>query len=232
VGHAVDGAALHADPDGREVDGAALVAPAAHEGELVALGAVRRRRRRGIGVGPAGRLPGEEAPPGEERGVAQAVVPGGDLGRHRRRRAALGQGGGGAEQQHGGAVGQDDDGDGLAGLGPVEGVGQQHARLGGAGGAPPLQELVGGGGDGDQLGQNRPIGVAPEQEGGGGVAPVALVAAAGQAGADVGQHGQGRHPGVGGGEEGADAGPHGPAGVDGQRRGGQVEGGVNDGGVG
>ncbi len=72
---------------------------------------------------------------------------GGDLGRHRRRRAVPGQGGGGAEEEHGGAVGQDDEGDGLPRLGPVEHVGQQHAGLGRAG-------VADGGGQvgGDRLG--------------------------------------------------------------------------------
>src|SRR5205807_6875195 len=99
--------------------GAALLAPAADEGELVALGAVRRRRRRGVGVGPAGRLPGKDPPPVEEGGVAEYVVARGDLGRHRWPRAPFGQGGGGAEEEHGGAVGQEYEGDGLAGVGPV-----------------------------------------------------------------------------------------------------------------
>src|SRR5438094_310916 len=83
---------------------------------------VRRRGGRGVGAGPAGRLPGEETPPGKEGGVAEAVVPGGDLGRHRRAGAPFGQDGRGAEEQHGRAVGEEHEGNDPARLGPVEDV--------------------------------------------------------------------------------------------------------------
>jgi len=68
--------------------------------------------------------------------------------------------------------------------------------------------------------------------GGGAVAPFSLVGTAGEAGADVGQEGQGGAGRFGGGDHGADPGPHRTHHVDGQHRGVEPEGGVDHVGVG
>ena len=96
--------------------------------------APRRRRRRPDRVGAARRLAVEQPAPGQERGVRQAVVrrlpparPTALAGRC----AAIASV---AAQQEGvGAVGQHDHGDRLAGLGPVQHVGEEEPGLGRAG---------------------------------------------------------------------------------------------------
>ena len=72
--HLVDGPARQADPGRRHVAEAAGRAGAGGEGVLPALGAVHDRRPGALGIGAAGRLAVQLAPPGQEGGVGQIVA--------------------------------------------------------------------------------------------------------------------------------------------------------------
>src|SRR5205814_7219924 len=140
--HLVDRAGPHGHARRRQVHEAGLVLRA-EEAVLPRRRAERGRGRRAVRLGPTRWLALEEAPPREELRVGEVVAGGGQLLLHRRRRPVGGQRGGGAPQRDGAAVGQGDDGDGLARLGPVEHVGQYQAPVGGAGVADGGRQIVG-----------------------------------------------------------------------------------------
>ena len=101
-----------------------------------------------------------------------------------------------------------------------------------AGRPPAVEELVGGGARADELGEDRAVGVVADEERGRRVAAGGLVGAAGQAGADVGRDHQGGRAAGQGGAEGHDARAHGAAEVGGDHVAGQLQRGVDGGGVG
>ncbi len=220
------------------------------------------------------------------------------------------EGGGGPEQGHVGPVGQHDQGDDLAGGGPLERVGQQQRGLGRAGvahggqevlgrrggaggdlggdlshgpgvgaghddladgvgvqaggvqrllprllaeghvlhlaeallpllgadvagGAPAVEELLGERDAPEVLGQHRGVrAVLTDQQGGGGVASLALIRAGGQPGAHVGHRHQRRAPAGEGGAQCAHGRAHRPVGVEGGGLTIEAESGVDHGGVG
>ena len=83
--HLVDGPARQAGPGRRHVAKATGRAGAGGEGVLPALGAAHDRRPGALGIGAAGRLAVELAPPGQEGGVGEVVAARGHLlghGRH------------------------------------------------------------------------------------------------------------------------------------------------------
>jgi hypothetical protein len=146
-------------------------------------------------------------------------------------------------------AGDDDLGDGIGGeaggghrvgerlvdQGPVVGLAEPVLpllRAHVAGRAPAVGELPGGGAGAEVLGQDVAVGVVTDHQRGGGVAPGALVGAAGQAGADVGGHDERRLRAVEGHSQGGDRRADRAAEVGGQDVVGQVEGGVDGGGVG
>ena len=96
--------------------------------------------------------------------------------------------------------------------------------------APAVEELAGGGRRADRRSANDGPRLAEHEGGGGVVAAVALVGAAGQAGAHVGQHEARRRRAPP--AHGADAGAHGADHVVGRHRPVEAEGGVDGGGVG
>ena len=132
--------AREADPLRGQVAGAALRAPGPDERVLPGRVAAGRRGGRTVRVGPARGLPPQEAAPHQHVGVVDRAGPASCSCT----RAAGGSAGGlaHAEDEAVGAVGQHEEGDGLAGRGPLEHVGEEEQGVGGAGDADRAELVV------------------------------------------------------------------------------------------